>query len=341
MGQSAGSRRQLVRDEAAAWVVRLAGPASDGADRAAFEAWRDLSSEHEVAYEREAAAWERLDRLQALRPGDAPPDPDLLAPDAGIEVREWRPRSGWTLPRKAAAALIGAAALGSVLAFGFGLGADPAYATAIGERRVIVLDDGSRVELNTNSEIRVRYRAGRREVELVRGEALFDIARDGRPFVVATADARFTAGESELNLRLREDGAAIAVREGAVEAAPAEAGAGRAATITLAAGTGGLIGRDGGRPQPISRDEMSRTLAWQQGAIALDGQPLSEAVAEFNRYNVRKIVVADQAIAGYRLGGYFRTSDIPGFVRALRATFPIRAETGAGGSVRLSRAAAS
>ncbi len=346
MVQDAASGRERLRDEAAAWVIRLSEPEITPLDRAAFEAWRDSSPEHEVAYEREAATWERLDRLQALRPGESAPQPDLLAAapfavdDDEVEDGGFVHSRTWTLPRKIAAALIGAVGLGTALTLSLGIPTDPAYATAIGERRVVVLEDGSRVELNTNSEIRVRYRSGRREVELVRGEAVFDVARDERPFVVTTVDASFTAAESELTVRLGDDGAAVAVREGSVQATPAIA-SGPAAPIQLAAGSGGEFRPDGVRTRSISPEQMTRTHAWQQGAIALDGQPLVEAVAEFNRYNVQQIVIADQRIAGYRLGGYFRTNDIGGFVRALQTTFPIRAANRADGSVQLTGRGAS
>lgn len=347
MVQDAASGRERLRDEAAAWVIRLSEPEVTPVDRAAFEAWRDASPEHEVAYEREAATWERLDRLQALRPGASAPEPDLLAAhpfvvdDDDVDDGGYVNSRTWTLPRKIAAALIGAVGLGTALTLSLGIPTDPAYATAIGERRVVVLEDGSRVELNTNSEIRVRYRSGRREVELVRGEAVFDVARDERPFVVTTADASFTAAESELTVRLRDDGAAVAVREGTVQAVPATASGRQAAPIQLAAGSGGEFRQDSVRTGSISPEQMTRTHAWQQGAIALDGQPLAEAVAEFNRYNVQQIVIADQRIAGYRLGGYFRTNDIGGFVRALQTTFPIRANNGGDGSVQLSSRRAS
>src|SRR4051812_36077438 len=82
MAQEGQSRMKLqaLRDEAAAWVVRLSDPSCSDAERVAFEAWRHQSPAHDATYEREAAAWERLDRLRALRPGLAEADPDLLAP---------------------------------------------------------------------------------------------------------------------------------------------------------------------------------------------------------------------------------------------------------------------
>src|SRR6185369_11342299 len=97
MAQNASSRRAQLKDEAAAWVVRLDSGANPD-ERAAFEAWRGSSPEHEVAFERESATWARLDRLQALRPAEAAPDADLLAraplvvndDDQDYQPRTWR-----------------------------------------------------------------------------------------------------------------------------------------------------------------------------------------------------------------------------------------------------------
>lgn len=339
MGQQAGSRREQVRAEAAAWVVRLSAPDCSEADRAAFEAWRDASFENEAAYEREAAAWERLDRLQALRPGNAAPDPDLLAPapEQPAEAPTPTPRAWWAQHRRMAASLVGLVALGSAATLGIASG-DPAYATGIGETRVLVLEDGTRVELNTDSKIRVRFRDDRREVVLERGEALFHVSKAAKPFVVRTEKASFRTAGSELAVRLNDKAATVTVSKGSVLALPAEAEEGVAAPSRLAAGLSGTFHETGGKAQPVSAEEIARRLAWRQGGIALDGQPLAEAVAEFNRYNTRQIIVADPSIARYRLGGYFETRDVAGFVKALQTTFPIAARTAADGSIRLERA---
>ena len=312
----ARAHRETVKEAAAAWVVRLSDPASTDADRRSFERWRAESHDHEVAYEREAAAWERLDRLRALRPADPEPDPDLLAPDQTREPAGRAPIQRW------AAGLVGAVAIGASVIWS--LNAAPAYATGIGERRVVVLEDGTRIELNTNSRIVVHYRRGERVIKLVRGEALFDVVADpARPFVVAAKDKRVTAGASSFNVRLKDDALQVLVAEGAVDVADRDGGA---AETHLAAGAVGLYSDEGGVNRTVPPQTIEKTLAWRHGQIALDGQTLETAVAEFNRYSNRRLVIADPAIAGYRLGGYFRVDDMEGFVRAVESAFPVTSE---------------
>jgi transmembrane sensor len=306
--------RQDVREAAASWAVRLSDPACTDDVRAAFEAWRDASPSHEAAFEREAAVWDRFDRLRALRPADVEPDPDMLAPPARAQ-----PMVRW------AAAAAGAAVLSSI---GFwSINAAPAYATAIGERRLLVLEDGTRVELNTNSRIVVRYRAGKRQVKLVKGEALFEVAADpDRPFVLTAGDRQVEAQGSAFNVRLDDEAVQVIVAKGTVEVAEREAFGGASDQARLQAGIVGVYGDDGGLSRSIAPSRIDQALAWRRGQIALNGQTLQNAVAEFNRYSdERKLVVADPSIAGYQLGGYFRVEDMEGFVRALQTTFPVKA----------------
>ncbi|PIB93500.1 FecR family protein [Caulobacter sp. FWC2] len=330
MERETGSRREAVRQAAALWVVRLDDPSCSAADRAAFEAWRDDSHEHEAAYEREAVAWSRLERLRAMRPGMERPDRDLLA-----ERRPALPlaRAPWARGMAAAAAI--ALVVAGTMTFDGGT----AYATAIGERRVVVLSDNSRIELNTDSKVIVRYRKGVREVKLVRGEAVFEAAKgDVRPFVIKAADAVMQAdGSTEMAVRLRSDGAAVTVKRGAVDldAAPAE----RKDDLRLKAGVTAIYSSAGSRSHAVSDSEIDRALAWRQGAIALNGQSLEQAVAEFNRYNKQQIRIADPSISGLRLAGYFQTTEPNSFVSAVTSAFPVRAGAGADGAIRLSRRA--
>jgi len=327
MEPTAGQRRD-VREAAASWAVRLSDPACTDDDRAAFEAWREASPAHEAAFEREAAVWDRFDRLRALRPADPDPDPDLLAPRPAHQ-----PMLRW------AAAVVGALAIGSVGVWT--VNADPAYATAVGERRLVVLEDGTRVELNTDSRIVVHYRRGVREVKLVKGEALFEVPADpGRPFVVAARDRRVEAKSAAFNVRLQPKAVQVLVAKGDVAIAEAKPFAEPAPEARLNAGVVALYGENGGGvAQPIAPARIDQTLAWRHGQIALNGQTLESAVAEFNRYSTdRQLVVADPTIAGYRLGGYFGVDDMAGFVRALQTTFPVKA-TQANNTIYLSAAA--
>jgi len=301
-------RPQLDRigEEAAAWVVRLSDAGHTAADRDEFAAWRSQSLHHDIAYEKSLAAWEAFDRLRVY--AGATVKADVLAPKAGPAPR-FR------------AAKIAAVIAGSVGLIGatFVLGNAPAYATGVGERRVVVLDDGSQVELNTNSKIVVRYRKGLREVELVRGEAVFHAAQDARPFIVVADQARVSAEHSEISVRLGDQGPLVRVNEGEAKLAA------QSDDIVLSPGAQAAYGPAGAKIEPVSEAEVSRSQAWRQGAIILDGQSLGEAVREFNRYNQQKLVVADNDLSSLRLGGYFRTGDVTGFVNALTKSFPVSA----------------
>ncbi|ALL14130.1 FecR family protein [Caulobacter henricii] len=324
MAREAGSRREAVRQAAAQWVVRLDAPDCAPSERVAFEAWRQQGGEYEAAFEREAAAWERMARLRAVAPRMSAANADLLAPT--------RVRSVWSRPVvwARAAAIVGG--IGIAAAGVISTTASTAYATAIGERRVIVLSDDSRIELNTNSKVVVRYRNGAREVRLVKGEALFTAARDARPFVVRAGDTRLEASDSvQLAVRVSGPAALVTVRSGAVTVD-------QKVTETDSrqpAGVAAVYGPAGGRVQRISTADIDRALAWRQGAIALNGQTLEQAVAEFNRYNRQQISVDDPRVSGLRLAGYFQSTEPNSFVSALTNTFPVRATRDAEGSIHL------
>jgi transmembrane sensor len=343
MGREAGSRREAVRQAAALWVVRLDAPSCSDTDRAAFEAWRAESHENEAAFEREAAAWSRLDRLRAMRPGAEPSDADLLVSRRQRSssltrspltrsplTRSPLTRSPWTRGMAAAAAVA------VVVAGVMSAGTSTAYATAIGERRVVVLSDNSRIELNTDSKVVVRYRRGVREVKLIRGEAVFEAANDSRPFVIKAEGAIIEPGNAtEMAVRLRSDGAIVTVRRGAVDLDP-NPSVGHD-QLSLKAGVAAVYSAVGSRAQPVSDNEIDRALAWRQGGIALNGQSLEQAVSEFNRYNRQQVSIVDPSISGIRLAGYFQTTEPKSFVAAVTSAFPVRASESADGTIRLTR----
>lgn len=325
MAREAGSQREAVRQAAAQWVVRLDDPACAASDHLAFEAWRSQGPQYEAAFEREAVAWERLTRLRAVAPGTSAANADLLAP-APARLSIWSAPTVWAR----AAAMVGA--IGIAAAGVISTAATTAYATAIGERRVIVLSDDSRIELNTNSKVLVRYRSGSREVRLVKGEALFTAARDGRPFIVRAGDTRLEASDAvQLAVRVGGDAAAVTVKSGSVSVDQKATETGSRQSAGFAA----VYGPVGGRVQRVSTAEIDRALAWRQGAIALNGQTLEQAVAEFNRYNRQRISVDDTAVSGLRLAGYFQSTEPSSFVAAVTNAFPVSATRDEEGVIRL------
>jgi transmembrane sensor len=204
------------------------------------------------------------------------------------------------------------------------------YSTQVGEIRRITLDDGSSVALNTDSEVHVRYTERGRHVDLVRGEALFEVAKNPhRPFDVEAGQADVHAIGTAFSVRLheetQEERVDVVVSEGRITINPP-------ASATYTAGTVAIV-RNGRvtSTSTLSGEDVSGKLAWVSGRLVFRGEKLDAVVAEINRYNHRHLEVSDPEIAGLRIGGTFNPSDPDGFVEALDRTFGIKARLAASG----------
>ena len=275
---------------------------------AAFERWLDLDIRHRVAYLKLEAAWLRSDRLRDLRPLDRDVNADLLRP----------PRRHWTLAI-AASVLLAMVAV-SIYFVRTQLGWQR-YETRIGGFSRIVLEDGSVIDLNTDSDVRVRIGAGRREVRLERGEGRFQVAHDAtRPFVVAAANAAVRAVGTAFSVRLRASKQVdVLVSEGTVDIASARV----AHTPPVHAGEAAVVLPDRMSVRRIEPQQLERRLAWTTGRLQFRGETLGEAVMEFNRYNRRQLRIADPSIAPLRVGGTFNATDPESFAAALATAFDI------------------
>lgn len=286
---------------AARWVVRVDRHGEDPGVRAELEAWLAGDSRRIGAYARAEAAWTHLDRASVLPIEAARPVP-----------------AARLLRRRSLIGGLGAAAAGLAAVFVAPRLLAKRYDTALGEIRRVPMADGSVAAINTNSELEVDLRPRVRAVRLERGEAWFAVAKDpARPFVVASGPVRVRAVGTAFSVRRHDDGSEILVTEGVVEVST-DGQAPRRVT----AGQRIFAGNGAARPaEPKADDNLARQLAWREGQIVLDGQTLAEAAAEFNRYNSRKIEVADPRLAGERFVGWFRTNDPQGFAEAAAATF--------------------
>jgi transmembrane sensor len=228
------------------------------------------------------------------------------------------------------------------------------YITGIGEHRTIPLSDGSQITMNTQSRLRVRYTPQGRDIELIEGEALFSVARDPRrPFRVHARRTVVEALGTQFSIYLGNSGTKIAVTQGRVKVFE------DLNSTPLILNPDGLLWTDttvfefllppdglvvtAGQEARVSHEdsftdfeletrwvamaELERHLAWMNGNLFFQGETLSEAVEEFNRYNWRKLKVADPAISHLRLGGKFETTDVDAFVEALNTLYGIRATT--------------
>jgi transmembrane sensor len=211
------------------------------------------------------------------------------------------------------------------------------YRTAKGEIRIVPLADGSSITLNTSSEIRVRIQAKERRVELVAGEALFDVAHDAsRPFVVDAGDTQVKAlGTSFTVRRLGEQPVEVMVRQGVVEIArpdrPHIAPQRVAANVRAVAAPAAPIVET-----KLAPDTVSRELAWREGMLAFEDMPLKEAAAEFARYSDTRIEFADPSIGAETVTGLYAANNPRGFAKTVALSFGLEARSGPDG-VTLSR----
>lgn len=306
---------------AAAWAARVdRGPLSDQ-DQVALEAWAAQDPRRAGAYAKALAVSSHLDRAAGLGVGFAP----ASHPAAKAADRRRLLTAGGLL---AAASVVGAVSYGALSLKG-------RVATAKGDIRRAPLADGSAVTLNTDTAIRAAFDGKMRRVDLLRGEALFDVAKDpARPFVVVAGDVRVRAVGTSFTVRAHADGqVGVVVREGVVEiwrgaeGKPVRLTAEHAVQVASA----GVLA-----PMAVGSAAIDRAMAWRQGQIDLDGLTLGQAADEFARYSDRRIVIDDPTIAGLKMTGLFSASDPDGFAKAAALSLGLRVTTEADG-VRLSR----
>jgi len=302
MARPGDQDRDALIAEASLWLARLdAGRASEQD----LDAWRDADPRRAAAFAEVASAWTRLD---ALKDAD---DRALPKPSR----RTWLAGGGAAL----AASLVGGAYLGRDVLL------RDRVVTGVGERRTLALPDGSSIELNTDTEVSWRFDRERRRLWLSRGEAALMVVHDSlRPFELFTSQglARLAAGQ--FNARLRPAGldlivlagqAAVRTASGAAQAqviGPADA----RQSLEITAHHIAVVATPEARVQSVQ--------AWRRGEIVFEGQALSAAVEEYNRYLTRKLVIGDDKAGALRLGGRFLTGDPDSFLDALRTTFGLR-----------------
>jgi len=312
-------------------VARLSADDVDPDDQAAFDAWLLQSPANDIAFEQALSAWERGQQLRANAPAAGP---HRIRPTGSPDRRSARRYR--LAPRQIAASFAAAAMIVAVT--GYALTAPPAYATAVGERRLVLLRSGVRIELNTDSKIIVRERAG--QVLLVKGEARLQLP-GGRshPFTVVAArpgrdvDVTIPNGATSLAVRLRATEVDVLVDQGGADVSTE----GDARSAHLRTGFRGVFSDGRSFTQQMSADEIERLLAWRNGNIVLAGETVEQAAQEFNRYNLQQLVVTDPSVAGLRVGGYFRADDPVGFAKALGHSFGVRMRQD-GNTIYLARA---
>lgn len=315
---------------AADWAARVDNAPPAPPEQAELDAWLAGDTRRLGAYARTRAMFAHARRAKALGPNF---DPELFpqSRSASAHVEEdIDPVESIERPsRRRFLVMGGSAATAASLVGMFGWSwqaAAQTYSTKRGEIRLVPLDDGSSVTLNTESTVTVRYDRKERRVELVRGEALFDVAKDpSRPFVVAAGDTNVRAVGTSFSVRRFADAPVeVVVRTGSVEVVRANLPAAAplrvtANTRTIAPETAPLA------TTPIPPAEVGRALAWRQGMLSFEDMPLADAAQEFARYSDVRISFADPAIAKETVTGLYAANNPTGFAEAVASTLDLQA----------------
>lgn len=361
------SNRQIL-DEASAWFVEFRVGDSDLNSRAEFDRWLRQSPEHVRAYMEIARTYhelgaldsERVARLGELISAAAQRDPVVrLEPNPPQETakgtpRSTRPKLGRWIPASFAAAI--AAGLVVWLA----LPKHTTYSTGVGETRTVRMPDGSMITLNAITEIKVGYTKTARVIDLVSGQAFFQvIANRDRPFFVRSGFAVVKDVGTQFDVDRRPGSTTVTVVEGRIALYPASeapssfmrgsaidpgSSSGAASPAAQASATGLRRGGADSDPQLDSGTAQAAILAageqaivsahevstrahanigaatsWLDHRFIFDDSPLSEVVAQFNRYNPRQIIIQNAALDSLRISGVYSSTDSDSFLRFLRA----------------------
>jgi len=307
-------------EEALAWASRLDAGLSAG-EREELGRWlaRDPAREWRLAHYR---------RFYAQLHGTVP----ILLAEGRVEAPAPRARPFFR-PARWAAGLAAAAAL-AVGVFLFQQ-RPREFATAAAQRQSIVLDDGSRAELNARTAITVRLRQAARYVRLEAGEAYFEVARDpARPFFVETEAGTVRVTGTKFNVRAAPPGSLeVTVLAGSVAVS---AGPDGALAHEFHLTPGDQIAVEGGLPaqRRLASGAAEDAIAWREGRIVFADTPLAVALERFAAYHGRRLTVAPEA-AGLLLGGRYTLDDLDGFLAAAEKMLPVRVLRGEQGAVRL------
>ncbi len=324
-----------VEEQAAFWFARLRADNASKGDQRRFKAWLEESPRHAEAYALQEEVWTAMqdsavdDEIMAMRQ-------NALGASAAANNNSW-----YKYGAIAASLLVLAVSVMLMNPFGNSNGsggADPAeqlaqlepqsspiYRTAIGQRSTVNLPDGSVVELNTDSLIQINFSDERRDLMLLRGEALFDVAKDSsRPFVVEADGKLITAIGTTFSVRRADDEVRVTLIEGIVTVDKEDGDdANPDAVSKKQMRPGEQLVALGDQPFKVNMINTDTATSWKDGRLIFDNEPLGTIVQEVNRYSSRKLVVGDPTLADMRVSGIFQVGSIDSFAAALEASFPV------------------
>lgn len=301
-----GAPASQIEAEAISWVERNDREGWNAQDEAALAEWLSQSTANRISYLRIRDGWKRADRLVALRG------------TFGLPKENSAPRNRRGRLQIAAAVIAAASLTGIWWAVSGDRQQASVYSTALGGHKVLTLADGSQIELNTATAIRTKFDEHRRTVWIDRGEAFFKVVHDAnRPFVVLAGNHRITDIGTKFLVRREPDQLQVTLVEGSAEIdTPNQPGTQHAilrpGDVAIATATAMSVVK-------TTQESVDRELSWRRGVLVFDRTTLADAAAELNRYNERKVLVADSEAAQQRIVGTFPANNVDLFGRVAQS----------------------
>jgi transmembrane sensor len=321
-----------IKAAAQAWVLRHDRGLTP-AESEEFDTWLEADPRHAEAWEQSSGIWSQLDLLGAT-------DPAFLA--AARPRRNW---AGW-MTAAAAAAVIAVAYVGWWLPYRTADAGSAVVAT--GAARMMQLADGTTVFLKAGSELVERFTNTERRVLLVKGEALFDVAKNKDwPFVVRAGTVEVRAVGTAFNVQLQSAAVEVRVTEGQVRVTPDRSATAEAAAVEqplVSAGQRAWVdltpnARAAVQVFAMSSDQITQSMAaLQDPMIRLGGSTLEELAAEFQRRTGQVLVFADPELKKIQVGGQIRGDNLAGFLWLLEDNYGIKSERSSDGNLILRKA---
>jgi transmembrane sensor len=343
----ANSRRARAAAEAAEWWVRIESGELSREEREQFVDWLRESAVHVAEMLRMAEVHGALERFHDWVRIPAGEDPqaatNVVAFDGALaasveEVRSSTPRRRWMAGLALAASV---AVIGVCLALFFSA---QVIETGRAERRSVTLADGSVVQVDPESRLRIRLQKHERDVSLEKGRALFRVAKDpSRPFVVHAEATQVRAVGTQFGVEQSRQGIVVTVAEGKVAVLPAERSAERSpasngpppagrvgsnevssgAEVLLSAGQQVIVPRRG-PAEAVRTVDTDRELAWVAGRLVFDNESVADVIEEFNRYNVVQLHVGSAQLAQRSVSGVFDASEPESFIGFMQSVVPVK-----------------
>jgi transmembrane sensor len=303
------SRENQIAEEAAGWIDRLNQPAFDAAAGPNFDAWMAASPRHRDVFADLQALWQSEALVEALGQAGRAPITAPAPPDPGNRFR----RTWATAPRLAAAACAMLLAIMLILP----IVSTSTYRSGAGKFRSVVLADGSRVDLSSDTELRVRILPWERTATLVRGEAFFDVHHEGvRAFRVTSGTTSVRVLGTAFNVdRQSPTRTAVSVYRGAVEV-----GVDGAANLVVRKGDGARV-VDG---HVVAQPRIAEGAPdWKSGWFEASDIPLGVLIGKVQRYSARPILLQDRSLQALPISGRFHIADTDRALQAVQAAYHV------------------